>query len=429
MSKTITLDHITKIEGHAHLTVKVENGKVTRCSLGSTEGARFFEGLVVGRPYDDGVEMTMRICGICSVGHFTASLEALEDAMGVVVTRQTQAMREIMAIGERLRSHATHLYFLSLPDFLGYESALEMAPRHRKEIEDALKLMRAGNEIVTVFGGRQMHPMGGRIGGFTHFPSKEQVRNLIKLLDETEGPALRTLRLFLKLKYPAIEHKAEHISLRQEHGFPLLQGVIVSDRGWRIEEREYEKYFTEYVDRFSTAKFVVKKGRSFMLGALPRVNNNIAFMDRDIKTLVKRSGIAFPSKNPFHNIPAQAIELVHWTRRCKRLLKTYKDGFEREEIKVVPKAGTGVGVVEVPRGILFHTYTVDEKGYITKANIMTPTCQNLKNMENDIRLYLQRLLDAGAKRSAIPLELEKLIRAYDPCFSCSTHFLKVEWEK
>ena len=199
MSKTITLDHITKIEGHAHLEVKVENGKVTRCSLGSTEGARFFEGLVVGRPYDDGVEMTMRICGICSVGHFTASLKALEDAMGVVVTEQTQAMREIMAIGERIRSHATHLYFLSLPDFLGYESALAMAPEHKKEIEDALALMRLGNEIVIIFGGRQMHPMGGVVGGFTHFPSKEQVQHLISLLDAAEEPALRTLKLFLKL--------------------------------------------------------------------------------------------------------------------------------------------------------------------------------------------------------------------------------------
>ena len=428
MSKTITLDHITKIEGHAHLNVKVKNGKVTRCNLGSTEGARFFEGLVVGRPYDDAVEMTMRICGICSVGHFTASLKALEDAMGVTVTEQTQAMREIMAIGERIRSHATHLYFLSLPDFLGYESALEMAPEHKKEIEDALSLMRAGNEIVTVFGGRQMHPMGGIVGGFTHFPDKEQIHHLIALLDEAEEPAFRTLKLFLKLKYPDITHNAEHISLHQEHGFPLLKGVIVSDKGWRTKEEEYGKWFREYIDRFSTAKFVVRKEKSFMLGALPRVNNNLDSMDKDIKVLVKRSSIAFPSKNPFHNIPAQAIELVHWARRCKRLLKNYTGGFEREGITVVPKAGIGVGVVEVPRGILFHTYTIDSKGYITKANIMTPTSQNLKNMEKDVRIYLQRLLDTGAKKAEIPLELEKLIRAYDPCFSCSTHFLKVDWE-
>lgn len=428
MSRTITLDHITKIEGHAHLKVRVEKGKVKKCDLGSTEGARFFEGLVVGRPYDDGVEMTMRICGICSVGHFTASLKALEDAMGVKVSKQTQAMREIMAIGERIRSHATHLYFLSLPDFLGYESALAMAPKFKKEIEDALHLMRAGNEIVTTFGGRQMHPMGGRIGGFTHYPRPDQIQHLIQLLAEAEKPALKTLKLFLTLKYPALWQEKEHISLHQDHQFPLLTGTIVTDNGERIEPHQYERFFTEYINRFSTAKFVVHKGKSFMLGALPRINNNLESLPEDLRTLVEKSGIHFPSKNPFHNIVAQAIELVHWVRRAKKLLEHHKEGFRKEVIKVKPKAGTGVGVVEVPRGILFHTYTVDEKGYITRANIMTPTCQALKSMEEDVAVYLQQLLDDGVKKQDIPLELEKLIRAYDPCFSCSTHFLKVEWE-
>jgi sulfhydrogenase subunit alpha len=427
MTRTITLDHITKIEGHAHLHVTVEDGKVTACELGSTEGARFFEGLVVGRPFDDATEMTMRICGICSCGHFTASLEALEDAMSITPSRQTQAMRETIAIGERLRSHATHLYFLSLPDFLGFESALAMAPTHKKEIEDALALMRVGNEIVTVFGGRQMHPMGGRVGGFTHYPSPSQIKSLIAELKTAQAPAMRTLKLFLKLKYPSLWVEREHISLKQEHAFPLLTGTLVSDKGLRIPEKDYERYFTEYVDRGSTAKFVVHEGKSFMLGALPRINNNYDALDADIKRLLKAAKIRFPSKNPFHNIVAQAIELVWWTRRATRLLENYKNGYKREEIKVVPRAGTGVGVVEVPRGILFHTYTLDEKGYVTRANIMTPTCQNLKAMEEDVRVYLQQLLDAGAKKADIPLEIEKLIRAYDPCFSCSTHFLKVEW--
>ena len=462
MARTITLDHITKIEGHASLKVKIDKGKVKKCELGSTEGARFFEGLVVGRPYDDGTEMTMRICGICSVGHFTASLKALEDAMGVQATKQTQAMREIMAIGERVRSHATHLYFLSLPDFLGYESALEMAPKYPKQIADALLLMRLGNQIVIEFGGRQMHPMGGRVGGFTHFPSAEQVRSLLALADEAEPAAIRTLQLFLKIRYPDLWIEREHISLHQEHDFPLLTGNIVSDKDFRglsdnktnatnennkkifsndatntinknglletVPARGYEKFFREYVDRYSTAKFVVRDGKSYMLGALPRVNNNWGAMDPDVRKMVAASRITFPSKNPFHNIVAQAVELVHWIRRLRKLLKAHKTGFVREEVNVTVKPGTGVGVVEVPRGILFHTYTIDGKGYITRANIMTPTSQNLKAMGEDVKVYLQQLLDSGAKKSDIPLELEKLIRAYDPCFSCSTHFLKVDWE-
>lgn len=429
MTRTITLDHITKIEGHASLTVKVDKGRVVKCELGSTEGARFFEGLVVGRPYDDAVEMTMRICGVCSCGHFTASLKALEDAMGVKVSKQTQAMREMIAIGERIRSHATHLYFLALPDFMGYESAIAMAAKFKKEIGDALLLMKAGNQLVEAFGGRQMHPMGGRVGGFTHYPRRERLAELLQLLSEAEKPALRTLQLFCSFDYPTLWVEREHLSLLQAHDFPLLMGDIVADTGWRIKEQEYERYFTEYVDRWSTAKFVVKKGKSFMLGALPRINNNLPSIDADVRRILKKAKIHFPSKNPFHNNVAQAVELLVWVRRCKKLLAHYAEkGFKRERIRVEPKAGTGVGVVEVPRGILFHTYTVDEKGYVTRCNIMTPTCQNLKSMQEDVAVYLQKLLDDGVKKADIPLELEKLIRAYDPCFSCSTHFLKVEWE-
>ncbi len=429
MSRTITLDHITKIEGHAHLTVKIDRGRVTRCELGSTEGARFFEGLVVGRPYDDGVEMTMRICGICSVGHFTASLKALEDAMGVTPSHQTQVMRELMAIGERIRSHATHLYFLSLPDFLGYESALAMAAEYKPQITDALSLMSLGNEIVTAFGGRAMHPMGGRVGGFTHVPNAQTVRHLLRLLEKARQPAMRTLDLFLSLDYPELSSDREHISLHQAHDeWPLLTGTIVSDAGVSFAPNAYEDYFTEYVDRWSTAKFVVRDGKSYQLGALPRINNNVHGLAPDLKARCRRAGIVFPSKNPFHNIVAQALELVHWVRRARKLLARYTDGFQQEEIRVTPRPGTGVGVVEVPRGILFHTYTIDADGKITRANIMTPTCQNLKAMQEDCKVYLQQLLDQGAGKKTIVLELEKLIRAYDPCFSCSTHFLSVDWE-
>jgi len=220
----------------------------------------------------------------------------------------------------------------------------------------------------------------------------------------------------------------EHLCLRQGHDFPTITGDVVSDEGWRIKQDDYPKYFSEYIDLASTAKFAVKQGNTFMLGALPRINANIEHIDKDIRALLKKAKIRFPSKNPFHNLVAQAIELVHWVRKGQVILRKYEKGFTREAITVQPKAGTGVGVVEAPRGLLFHTYTVDKNGYVTKANIMTPTSQNLRAMEEDVKAWLQRLLDAGVKKAAIPLELEKLIRAYDPCFSCSTHFLNVEWD-
>lgn len=426
-TRRITLNHITKIEGHASLIIRIEKGIIKEVDLFSEEGARFFEGLVVGRNYDDTVEMTSRICGICSVSHITAALKALERTMNVKASKDSQLMREIMAIGERIRSHATHLYFLVLPDYLGYESALAMAPKFKKEVSDALDLMKLGNSIIEVFGGRQIHPVGGVIGGMTLTPKPEHLDKLKVMLAKGKEQSFKTLDLFAGLAYPDFERETEYFSLEPVDGQPLLAGHIIGSDGKRFDEKHYQKYFTEYMDMRGTTKFAVKKGKSYRVGALARVNNNAKMLTPKIKGILKKHKVSFPSHNPFHMNIAQAIELYHWIVRAEQILKATKFPEKKESFVVKPKAGHGVGAVEAPRGVLYHDYITDKKGLVKKANIMTPTVQNMRAMEDDIKAFLPQILHLT--KDQISLEIEKLIRAYDPCFSCSTHFLDIKWDE
>lgn len=428
MSRKITLNHITKVEGHANLDVEIDKGKLTKCDLRVVEGARFFEGIVVGRKYDEIKEITTRICGICSVGQSMTSLKATEDAFGIKVTEQTKLLRELMTIGERIRSHATHLYFLALPDYLGYESAIEMVPKYKKEVERALYLMKTGNDLVAKTGGRQMHPVSSIVGGFTHVPSKKDVEYLLELLKESRPHSIETLKLFSKLKYPVLEVDSENIALYAQNAQPLLEGPIVSNKGLKTTEQNYADFIDEYIVKHSTAKFAVKDGKGFITGALARINLNHRSLEPDIKRILSKNHILFPSKNIFHNNVAQAVELVHWIDNAIIIL-------ENNELKpepivdFKPKAGVGRSATEVPRGILFHEYEFDENGYVLSCNIITPTVQNLRSMEDHIRLYIGDMLETKKDKDYITLEIEKLIRAYDPCFSCSAHFLKVNWKE
>lgn len=424
--KKITLNYITKVEGHASLSIEIEKGKLTKCELGVVEGARFFEGLVVDRKFDEIKEITSRICGICSVSHSMTSLKATEHAFGITVTQQTKMLRELMTIGERIRSHATHLYFLVLPDYLGYESAIEMAPKYKKEVERALHLMKVGNEIIRIIGGRQMHPVSSVVGGFTSIPSKQDVKELLSLLKESKPSALETLKLFCKLKYPDLEMRSEHIALKSDSDLPLLDGPIISDQGFKTTEDKFTDFIDEYIVKHSTAKFAVRNGHAYITGAIARINLNHHNIGYDIKRILSENHILFPSKNVFHNNVAQAVEIVIWINNAITMLEEN----EMKEEKIVdfkPKAGIGRAATEAPRGILFHEYEYDDNGNVKSCNIMTPTVQNLRSMEEHITGYVENMLDENKDKDYVTLEIEKLIRAYDPCFSCSAHFLKVNW--
>lgn len=430
-TRKITLNHITKIEGHAEVDISIKDGKIEHCHVHSVEGARYFEGLLKGRSYDEVTMITSRICGICSCGHTIASIKAVENALDITPTIQTELLRELITIGERIRSHASHIYFFSLPDYVGYSSAIDMAKEYNAEIKDCLEIIRVGNELVKLVGGRDMHPFTSVVGGFTRIPEQKLFDEVRKELVEIIPLLKKTIKLFASLKVPQYEKKdTVFICLDDHKSFPLHNGEIISNKGFRFMPNEYEKFIDEHFHSGSTAKFASIQGKEYMTGALARINNLYDRLNKDTKSIIKELNLKFPSTNLLDNNLAQAIEMLHWTERAIDILKNNK--FKSEE-KILPKLNKpnsrGIGAIEVPRGILFHDYTFNHEGIVIKANIMTPTVQNLADMESNVKAYLNQVLEKtpNKKKEELQLEIEKMVRAFDPCFSCSTHFLKVNW--
>lgn len=419
--KTIKLDHITKIEGHAQLSLKIDKNEIKSLDLEVFEGARYFEAIVRDRRWDEAPVLTSRICGTCSPIHVITSLRAVEDAFGIKVSKQTSYLRELMALGSMIQNHVSHLYFLALPDYLGYGSALEMAGKYKKDIMTALKLRKVGYEIVRLIGGREIHPMTAVVGGFSKLPNANQIKDMLNNLMDARNDALYTAQLFQKLKYPQFERQRAEFALRKDNEYPFIEGQIGSLDKKTIKTHDYDKHFKEYIEKDSSAKFAVVEGKSYMVGAIARVNINYRNLSYNAKRAAR---IKPPYNNPFLNNVAQAIEIVHAIDRCISILKDIKIQDEPQP-QIVPKKGVGIGVSEAPRGLVFHKYEFDGDGIIRSADIITPTSQNLKSIEDDLLLYIPTLLRLPEDK--LILEIEKLIRSYDPCISCSAHFLKVNF--
>lgn len=421
----ITLNHITKIEGHARLDLQVEDGKLTMCELGSIEGSRHFQGLLKGHSWRDAPEITSRICGICSSAHGVASVMAMENLFGITPSKQTLILRELQTIGERIRSHATHLYFLALPDYLGYESGLAMAEEYKEEITRALRIIKLGNDLVTLISGRIMHQVATSIGGFTHFPTQEELNEIKQRLIDAEEDIMQTAKLFASLNVPNFSSKTTFFSLTRKEEYATSYGdVQIGERV--IPQSDYASVLKEYHTPYSNANFVVIEGKNYFVGSLARINNNYEQLSPKAKKFMQDIKFSLPEYNTFKNNLAQAIELIHHQETAVNILSELKIKWE-EPKKFEVKAGHGIAANEAPRGTLWHEYKVDEKGNITYANIVAPTTQFLLNMQEDIRVLVQELLDKKSDREHIKKEVEKLIRACDPCFSCATHFLELNW--
>lgn len=425
--KEINLNHICKIEGHAHLTLNIESNKVIKCELKASEGARFFEALVVGKNVSDIQEIVSRICGICSGAHSVCSIQALENTLKIKPSEKQLFIRELIMVGERIRSHATHLYFLALPDYFNKESALEMLNEHKNKINDALSLITIGNKIVESFGGRDMHPFLEIKKDFDMDKLKELKNQLIN----SKEPILRTIELISSLEYPSLDRITNYLSLNEKNNYATISGDIKSSDN-KFVIKDYKKYLNECIKEYATSKFVLMNKKPYMLGSMSRINNNYNELDNETKEILditlKKMNLSLPLKNPFHNLIAQAIEILESRNRALKYIENLPK-FKIENNKIKLKSGEGVSCVEAPRGILFHEYKTDKNGIITYCNIITPTAQNLNMMESDITLLVNNLLLKNKDKENIIKEIEKLIRAYDPCFSCSTHFLEVDWNK
>ncbi len=422
MVKEISLNHICKVEGHAHLTLKIEKDNVKVCKLKAIEGARFFEALVLGKNIDDIQEIVSRICGICSSSHSVCAIQALEEALGIQASEQQKIIRELLMIGERIRSHATHLYFLALPDYLGYSSALTLSQKHQDKIDDAIKLISLGNKIVEIVGGREIHPFLS-IKEKLKEKEEKQITEAIEKLEQEKRLIEKTINLFCSLNYPHLERQTDYLSLQETDNYAIISGKVKSSSGL-IDDNDYKKHLKENIKEYSTSKFVLKDGKPYVTGATARINNNHDQLDNETKKFLNK--INLPLNNPFQNNIAQAIELLHMANRAGKLIQQLEPEKTKQDFKI--KSGNGVSAAEAPRGTLFHEYKIDRQGRISYCNIITPTTQSLNMMEQDIIMYVEQLLrQKKINKDYIVLEIEKLIRAYDPCFSCSTHFLKVKW--
>ena len=428
----VEVHHVTRVEGHGNIYVNVRKGIVEKCEWSIPEAPRFFEAMVGGRQWSELHHITSRICGICSIGHTLASLRATEAAMGIAISDQDLKLRKLALHAENLQSHILHLGFLVLPDLLGVGSVIPLASSNPDEVKTVLGLHRKANEMSNLLCGRTTHPQRLIPGGFSKIPSMKELAALRQKLKESI-PALQTVaELFKSLahKLPDFVRETEFIALTKPDEYALYDGNLGSTDTGTAPVNEYLSFTNEYIVPTSTAKRAKHVRESYMVGALARLNLNY---DK-LSPLAKKTAEMFNLKpichNPFMNNVAQLVEVVHSVEDSVRLIDELEAAglqsqsvYNKPEVKV--KAGRGIGAVEVPRGILFHDYTYNEKGVCTKANCIIPTNQNHGNIELDMKALLPKLLDKTEKE--IELSLEMLVRAYDPCISCSTHCVRVHF--
>jgi coenzyme F420-reducing hydrogenase alpha subunit len=370
--------------------------------------------------------ITSRICGICSIGHTLCSLQATEEAMGVKISEQTRLLRRILIQGENLQSHVLHSYFLAAPDFVGAPSVFPLVQTHPEVVVRALRMKKLANDLCDVFGGRTVHPITPTVNGFTKLPEIKDIKEIRRRL-VAAGPDLEaTLALFKTLKIPDFQRETEYISLKSKEEYALYEGVIASTDAGTTPVANYRNWTNEYLVPQSTAKYTKHVRDSYMVGALARFNNNHDQLPARAQKAAEELGLKAPCYNPFMNTVVQVVEVVHALDESIRLIDELLDkGLKEEDRRILLKAGRGVGSVDVPRGILFHDYTYDKNGICVEANCIIPTNQNHANIQKDMEALLPQVLDRPQEE--IRLSLEMLVRAYDPCISCSTHLLKVEF--
>ena len=428
MDETIKIDHLTKIEGHGSLVINLRDRRVEDVRISVFESSRFFESFLVGRRYDEVPELTSRICGFCHIAHSLTALKAIERALGFEPSEQTVDLRNLLCLAGTLQSHLLHLYFFVVPDYLGFESAFSLAKERPDDVRRALAMKKTVNNLIEAVMGRVLHNVAGVVGGFTSVPARSELMRLLKQFEKFRDDAVATAKLVGSFSLPDFEREVKYLALCGDGKFPFYEGDKISDhRGTTFPVEDYMKNIKETVLPYSTAKrstFV--DGSSLFVGALARININGKKLSDGAKEIMSELGLKFPSYNPFFNNVAQAIELVHCADEIISILEKLADGgvnAEKPSIKV--KAGEGVAATEAPRGTLYHHYIIDGRGRVKFANLIMPTNQNLINIEDDLREIVPRIVDLP--RQELILTAEKLVRAYDPCISCSTHFLEVKF--
>ncbi|RLJ70467.1 coenzyme F420-reducing hydrogenase alpha subunit [Hydrogenivirga caldilitoris] len=413
--KEVRIDPLTRVEGLGRVILYTEGRTLKDVRLEIFEPPRFFEKLLVGKKPDQVIDTVARICGLCPVAYQLTAVEAFEGVFNVKVPSHIKRLRRALYCGEWISSHSAHIFFLHLPDFFGKESFLELAKEKKEVLDAGITLRKAGNSILELLGGRHIHPVNLRVGGFYRLPSEAKIHQTLSILENALPVAESLLDEFKKLEFPNFERERVSVSLGEADNYPITEGSIVSSEGLRLNKSEYEEYFEEYQLPHSTALYSrFKNGETYEVGALARVKNNFHKLPPDLRDKVKGH---LPTNNPYKSLLARMVEVIYALRESKNILERLEEDEPFVEYDV--KEGEGIGITEAPRGLLFHRYVINKRGEVEVAKIVPPTSQNQKAMEGDVFLGIKTL------NGDHQVTAERLIRNFDPCISCASHFIEV----
>jgi coenzyme F420-reducing hydrogenase alpha subunit len=422
MRRTIDVHHLPRIEGHGNIVIKVRDGRLEEARWDVVETPRYFEVMLRGKHYTSAAMLTSRICGICSISHTIASLRATESAFGIEIPVTAKRLRLLAKHAETLQSHALHLFFLAAPDFFGVASAVDLLEKQPEVVQLALQLKGLGNRICDAVAGRTTHPLTLQVGGVTQMPQVSVLQSLQEELQSSLSDLDVAVDLFKSIELPSFERETEFVSLRGEGSYPFIGGDLVSSDGVERAEHDYLEMTNEYVDPGNTSKWSRLSRESYAVGALARFNNSSALLRPEAQEVAARLGLTPVCHQPFMHNLARLVECVHCTYEAIGLIGELLGDTDHElRASVEPRAGEGTGAVEAPRGILFHHYCYDESGRLTRANCVVPTTQNNGNIHRDLPPLVARQLELGADDQKLEQICSMLVRAYDPCLSCSVH--------
>jgi sulfhydrogenase subunit alpha len=419
---------LARVEGEGGMHVAIQDGRVTDVQLRIYEPPRFYEGFLRGRAWTEPPDITARICGICPVAYQFSSCLAIEDACGVGVTDAIRTLRRLLYCGEWIESHALHVFLLHAPDFLGYDGAIEMAADHPQVVERGLRIKKVGNDLMTVVGGRSVHPVNVKVGGFYRMPTVTELRSLRPALVRALDDAVATVRLVSTFEFPDWEQPWTYLSLRPEAGYPIEGGSVVTSTGAAWDVRTFTEHITEVHVAHSNALHARLDGEDtpYVVGPLARYTLNHDRLSPLAQDLAREAGLGATCRNPFRSIVVRAVELAYALEESLRIVDGWADG-AAPSVPVPARAGEGFGATEAPRGVLFHRYVLDEGGIIRDAQIVPPTSQNQPSIEADLRVMAERWVDLSDHD--LGHRCEHAIRNYDPCISCATHFLDLRVER
>ncbi|MBP2703926.1 Ni/Fe hydrogenase subunit alpha [Microbispora sp. RL4-1S] len=419
--KTVSVGGLSRVEGEGALTLRVRDGRLAGLELRIYEPPRFFEALLRGRAYTEPPDITARICGICPVAYQMSACQAIEAACGVEVTGPLRDLRLLLYYGEWIESHALHVYLLHAPDFLGYESGLALAADRRDLVERGLALKKAGNELVAAIGGRPIHPVNVRVGGFYRVPGRRELAPVAERLRRALDQALATVEWAASLDFPDVEHDYRFLALRHPGEYAILSGSVATGDGVGFPVWEWPEHVTEEQVPHSTALHARLDGvAGYLAGPLARYALNSAQLSPLAREAAAGAGLGPVCRNPFRSIVVRSVEIVHACAEALRIIDELTEP-EAPAVPVEPRAATGHGASEAPRGTLYHRYRLGPDGLIAEADIVPPTAQNQARIEADLRAVVEPRLDLpGDELAAL---CERAIRNHDPCISCSAHFL------